>query len=241
LNNDCIFISDLHISLDKPEITQRFLRFLNQQAGKVQTIYILGDLFDRWVGDDDNTHPNQQIKAGLSQVTQSGTQVFFQPGNRDFLIGQRFCNETGVKLLDDYEVITLNGVHTLLTHGDLLCTDDVVYQAFRGRSRTVQWQQNVLSKPLWLRLLVARWYRLRSYWHKRQQSTDIMDVNQLTVIEVMQQYQCRRLIHGHTHRPMIHSFTINGGTTQRFVLSDWKQDGATMLYWNPKGYQVIDV
>lgn len=238
MKQDIIFISDLHISLKKTEITRRFLAFLETQASQVSTVYILGDLFDAWIGDDDNTPPNKKIKKQLKQLTDSGTRVFLQQGNRDFLLGHRFCLETGINLLDDYEVIDLNGVKTLLTHGDLLCTDDIPYQAFRKKSHSKEWQQNVLSKPLLIRLLAARWYRFRSHFHKRKKSQDIMDVNQQTVIEVMKKHQCLRLIHGHTHRPAIHDFEIDGKPAQRFVLADWKKESAQLLRWNQADYEI---
>lgn len=238
MKQDIIFISDLHLALEKKEITRRFLSFLKNQARQANTLYILGDLFDAWIGDDDNTPPNKQIKTQLKQLTDSGTQVFLQQGNRDFLIGQQFCDETGVTLLDDYAVIELNGVKTLLTHGDLLCTDDIPYQAFRKKSHTKAWIQNVLSKPLLIRIFAARWYRFRSHFHKRKKSQEIMDVNQQSVISVMLKYQCSRLIHGHTHRPAIHDFEINGKTAQRFVLAEWKKQTIEILRWDAKGYQI---
>ncbi len=236
-----IFISDLHIALEKPDITQRFLLFLKNQTGKDNIIYILGDLFDVWVGDDDNTYPIKKIKAHLKQLTDAGSQVFFQQGNRDFLIDQQFCKETGITLLDDYEVIELNGINTLLTHGDLLCSDDLPYQAFRKKSHADQWKQNVLSKPLIVRLLVARWYRFRSHFHKRNKTQEIMDVNQQTVLDIMQEKHCYRLIHGHTHRPAIHDFEINGKPAQRFVLAEWKKDSAQILRWDSNGYQIENI
>ncbi|HIF54585.1 MAG TPA: UDP-2,3-diacylglucosamine diphosphatase, partial [Methylococcaceae bacterium] len=226
MNQDILFISDLHISLEKTEITRRFLAFLENQATTASTVYILGDLFDAWIGDDDNTPPNKKIKTQLKRLTDSGTRVYLQQGNRDFLLGPRFCAETGITLLGDYEVIELNGVKTLLTHGDLLCTDDIPYQTFRKKSHTDAWKDNVLSKPILLRLLAARWYRFRSHLHKRKQSQDIMDVNQQTVIDIMKQKGCLRLIHGHTHRPAIHDFKIDEKPAQRFVLADWKKDSA---------------
>ena len=183
---------------------------MENQASKVSAVYILGDLFDAWIGDDDNTPPNKKIKDQLKKLTDSGTKVFLQQGNRDFLIGQQFCLETGISLLDDYAVIELYGVKILFTHGDLLCTDDIPYQAFRKKSRTKAWQQNVLSKPLIVRLIAARWYRFRSHFHKRKKSQEIMDVNQHAVINVMKENHCFRLIHGHTHRQAIHDFEIDG-------------------------------
>ncbi|MEI6705779.1 MAG: UDP-2,3-diacylglucosamine diphosphatase [Methylococcales bacterium] len=219
MKKDILFISDLHLSLEKPEITRRFLSFLAGRAKKAKAVYILGDLFDTWIGDDDFMPPNNKIRQQLKQLTNSGTKVFLQQGNRDFLLGKRFAQDTGVTLLDEYAVIDLYGTPTLITHGDLLCTDDLPYQAFRVKSHTLEWQRNVLSKPLLLRLLAARWYRLRSYFHKRKKSQDIMDVNQDTVAKVMRDYGTLRLIHGHTHRPTLHSFEINGQVAQRFVLA----------------------
>ena len=224
-----LFISDLHLSFDKPKITRHFVHFLRTKAREARTVYILGDLFDAWVGDDDFTAPNAKIRRELKRLTDSGVMVYLQRGNRDFLIGERFARGTGVILLDDYAVIDLEGERTLLTHGDLLCSDDVPYQTFRIKSRTSEWQQNVLSKPLWLRLCVARWYRIRSFWHKQQKSDYMMDVNQTTIENIMQQHQCTRLIHGHIHRPAKHEFILNGQKAQRFVLSDWTNDGGAVL------------
>jgi len=238
LSEEILFISDLHLSLEKPEITRRFLDFLEKRATQASALYILGDLFDTWIGDDDPTPPNFKIRNQFKQLTQSGTAVYFQPGNRDFLLGKRFCLDTGITLLDDYAVIELKGLTTLLTHGDLLCTDDLPYQAFRTISHTIKWQQNVLSKPLLIRLLAARWYRFRSYLHKRKKSQSIMDVNQEAVIRVMQEHDCLRLIHGHTHRPNIHDFLINNHPAQRFVLSAWSKETGEVLCWNNKGYQI---
>ncbi len=238
MSNDILFISDLHLSLDKPEITRRFLDFLKNRAPSAAAVYILGDLFDAWIGDDDFTPPNNTIRKQLKQLTDSGTTVYLQPGNRDFLLGGRFCKETGVTLLDDYAVIDLQGTPTLLTHGDLLCTDDLPYQAFRAKSHTPAWRDNVLSKPLLLRLLAARWYRVRSHFHKRKKSQAIMDVNQDTVAKVLGGHGCARLIHGHTHRPAVHDFEINGKPAQRFVLAAWDKDAGQILCWNEAGHQI---
>ena len=236
MKDEILFVSDLHIAWDKPEITKRFLNFLETRAVQASALYILGDLFDAWVGDDDFTPPNKQIRSALKKLTSSGTKVFIQLGNRDFLLGQRFCQDTGLTPLDDYAVIDLFGEPTLLTHGDLLCTDDLAYQAFRLKSRTAEWQQNVLGKPLFIRLLAARWYRLRSFFHKRKKSQDIMDVNQHTVVNIMEKFACLRLIHGHTHRPNVHSFSIAGKPAQRFVLSDWNKNGGEVLVWTADSF-----
>lgn len=238
MNQDILFISDLHLSLEKPEITRRFLDFLANRATKVQAVYILGDLFDAWIGDDDFTPPNNKIRIQLKKLTDSGVKIYLLQGNRDFLLGERFCQDSGMELLPEYAVVDLFGTPTLLTHGDLLCTDDLAYQAFRVKSRTPEWQDNVLSKPLLLRLFAARWYRLRSYWHKRKKSDDIMDVNQETVMNRMQKYGTLRLIHGHTHRPAVHNFTLHEQAAQRFVLAAWTKDSGEILCWHPDGYRI---
>lgn len=241
MKTEIFFISDLHLALEKPQITRKFLYFLKHHAINAKAVYILGDFFDVWVGDDDFSPPINKLKKQLKQLTSSGTQIFLQSGNRDFLLGQKFCADIGITLLGDYAVIDLNGVKTLLTHGDLLCTDDLPYQAFRAKSHTQAWQKNVLSKPLLLRLLVVRWYRIRSFFHKRGKSSEIMDVNQNTVLEVMRQYHTLRLIHGHTHRPAIHNFTIDNQIAQRFVLSEWKKQPIGLLGWNSEHYYMIDL
>lgn len=238
MNQDTLFLSDLHLSLEKTEITCRFLHFLEHRAKTAKAVYILGDLFDTWIGDDDFMPPNNKIRKQLKHLTDSGIPVFLQQGNRDFLLGTRFAQDTGVTLLDDYAVIDLHGTSTLLTHGDLLCTDDLPYQAFRTKSHTPEWQHNVLSKPLLLRLLAARWYRLRSYFHKRKKSQDIMDVSQDTVVNVMRKYGTLRLIHGHTHRPNLHNFTIDNQAAQRFVLAEWNKNAGEILCWNNDSYKI---
>ncbi len=229
-----LFISDLHLSFDKPQVTRHFIHFLQTKAKQAKAVYILGDLFDAWVGDDDFTAPNAQIRRELKQLTDSAVEVYLLRGNRDFLIGERFARGTGVILLDDFAVIELEEERTLLTHGDLLCSDDLPYQIFRTQSRSSEWQQNVLSKPLWLRLCAARWYRMRSFWHKQKKSDYVMDVNQSTVEKFMEQYQCTRLIHGHTHRPALHEFELNNKKAQRFVLSDWNNKGGEVLSFEDK-------
>jgi len=236
MRSEILFISDLHLTIERPEVTQKFLKLLKGRATEAKALYILGDLFDTWIGDDDFSPPIKTVKKHLKALTAQGTPVFYIHGNRDFLIGQRFSQESGVTLLDEYSVIDLYGTPTLLTHGDLLCTDDLPYQEFRLKSHSQAWQENVLSKPLILRILYARWYRLRSFFHKRKKSQDIMDVNQGTVVDVMKQHQTTRLIHGHTHRPAVHELKINNLSGQRFVLAEWKKDSASVLAWTASGY-----
>ncbi len=238
-NQPILFISDLHLAFEKPKITQLFVNFLENVAINASAVYILGDLFDVWLGDDDFMPPINKIKAQIKRLTSKGVKVYLQLGNRDFLIGAKFCQQTGIILLDEYTVINLFGVKTLLMHGDLLCTDDLAYQNFRQKSHTQAWQQNVLSKPLILRLMAAKWYRLRSFWHKKNQMLDIMDVNQQTVVNTMQRYEVTRLIHGHTHRPAMHELNLENQTVQRFVLSAWNHNFANILSWYPDGYKII--
>lgn len=238
MKHDILFISDLHLTLEKTAITRQFLDFLQHRASQAKALYILGDLFDSWVGDDDNTPPNRTIKSALRQLADSGTEIFLLQGNRDFLLGQDFCLETGIQQLPECAVIEISGQRILLTHGDLLCSDDLAYQAFRIKSHSAEWQRNVLSKPLWLRLLAARWYRLRSYFHKRGKSLDIMDVNQDTVIAFMRNYRCNTLIHGHTHRPAIYEFMLDDSPATRIVLADWKPEQSQFLCCNESGIRV---
>ncbi|WP_054772832.1 UDP-2,3-diacylglucosamine diphosphatase [Methylogaea oryzae] len=230
---ESLFISDLHLSAGRRATVRRFLQFLRHRAPQAERLYILGDLFDAWVGDDDNTPPNRAVKRALRALSDSGTEIYYQHGNRDFLIGERFLRETGCRPLPDHAVIDLYGTPTLLMHGDLLCSDDLPYLAFRALSRTAEWRDNILGKPLLLRLLGARWYRLRSYWHKSKKSGEIMDVNQDTVRETMQRHGATRLIHGHTHRPAVHDFQLDGAPVQRFVLAEWDDQGSVSC-WTPE-------
>lgn len=216
-----LFISDLHLSPTRPHITSLFLSFLQERARGTAALYILGDLFDCWVGDDDPTPPRLQVVNGLHQLADAGTKIYIVQGNRDFLLAERFASECGAQIINDSTVINCNGEPTLLMHGDLLCTDDTVYQKFRELSRSAQWQTNVLNKPLWLRLTLVRWYRFKSYLHKHQQSTEIMDVNVKTVWQYANDHAVSQLIHGHTHRPGYHAMINNNLTLKRYVLGAW--------------------
>ncbi|MGR9106472.1 MAG: UDP-2,3-diacylglucosamine diphosphatase [Gammaproteobacteria bacterium] len=237
MRTETLFISDLHLRPTRPQITRRFLAFLAKRATGAEALYILGDLFDTWVGDDDPTPPGNRVKSALKQLSGCGTRIYFQPGNRDFLIGTRFLKETGIRLIEDYTVIDLYGARTLLMHGDLLCSDDLPYLEFRKKARSPEWQNAVLSKPLWLRLAYARWYRIRSFYHKRNKTEEIMDVNPNTVASVMQKYRVLRLIHGHTHRPAEHPVEIDGTSAKRFVLAQWEREGSVLVF-NSQGHRI---
>lgn len=233
------FISDLHLNEGRPENTQRFLTYLDALDSTVSDLYILGDLFDVWVGDDDTTPPNSDVKERLKAAADKGLRVFFIAGNRDFLIGKAFFKETQVTCLADESVIDLFGVKTLLMHGDLLCTDDIEYQQFRALTHNADWQQAALSKPLDERLMLAQQYRQQSHLNKKNKARDIMDVNVSTVVETMAKHAVQRLIHGHTHRPDLHQHCINNLPVERFVLAEWDDKGGSVLEWNSTGYKII--
>ncbi|MDX2427023.1 MAG: UDP-2,3-diacylglucosamine diphosphatase [Cycloclasticus sp.] len=232
------FISDLHLTRDRPENTQRFLAYLESLDSSVSDLYILGDLFDVWVGDDDTTPPNEQVRKQLKKVTGNGARVYFLAGNRDFLIGEQFFNDTQITCLQDEQLIDLFGVKTLLMHGDLLCTDDLEYQQFRQLTHNPAWQQAALAKPLEERLALAQHYRQESHLNKSGKSMDIMDVNPIAVIDAFERHGVQRLIHGHTHRPGIHTHEANNKPAQRFVLAEW-DDKASVLEWSESGYRLI--
>ncbi len=236
---ETLFISDLHLSAARPATTRRFLSFLDDRAQGAERLYILGDLFDAYIGDDDNSSPNREIKAALKRLVNAGTSVYFQHGNRDFLLGERFCQETGLMLLGDYAVIELYGESALVTHGDLLCTDDINYQAARIRVRAEAWKRNALAKPLFVRQLYARWYRFKSGLDKGKKTQEIMDANPQAIAKSLQSHGVALLIHGHTHRPAAHSFTIDGNPARRFVLAEWKETGQ-VLCWNSNGDWIVE-
>jgi UDP-2,3-diacylglucosamine hydrolase len=236
---ETLFISDLHLSAARPEIAHRFLSFLDGRAQGAGRFYILGDLFDAYIGDDDNSSPNREVKSALRRLVNSGTTVYFQHGNRDFLLGEGFCRETGVGLLGDYAVIDLYGEPALITHGDLLCTDDILYQDARIRVRTEEWKRNALSKPLFVRQWYARWYRFKSGLDKGKKTKEIMDANPQAVIESLLGHDVSILIHGHTHRPAVHELNIDGKPARRFVLAEWRESGQ-VLCWRGKGEWVFE-
>lgn len=236
MQRETLFISDLHLAAARPEILRAFLLFLERRAPRAEALYILGDLFDAYIGDDDDRFPNGVVRRALRALADRGTRVHFQHGNRDFLLGPRFGAAAGIELLGDHAVIDLYGTPTLLTHGDLLCTDDVRYQAARQRVRTSEWKAKALGKPLFARRLYARWYRFRSGRHKGATLAEIMDVNQDAVVQALRRFGVERLIHGHTHRPAVHEIDLGGRRAERIVLAEWIQ-GRPILAWGPDGYR----
>jgi len=219
-----LFISDLHLEESRPDITDAFLAFLKDRAMGVERLYILGDFFEAWIGDDERTPLQQTVAAALKEVSESGTDIFLMHGNRDFLIGEDFCNRAGATLLDDPTVVDLYGTPTLLMHGDSLCTADVEYQKFRANMRNPQWQQMILARPLEDRQQMARQLREISMAKNQGKAETIMDVTPEEVIKEMEAHGVQRLIHGHTHRPAIHELQANGKDARRIVLGDWDQN-----------------
>ena len=223
-----LLISDLHLCVSRPHITTAFLDFLANTASKSNALYILGDLFEYWAGDDDadDAHHQSIIKA-FKSLADDGVKLYFMPGNRDFLISSQFCYAAGISLLEDPCLINLHGKTVLLSHGDDLCTDDVEYQKFRLQVRDAKWQDHFLKLPLQARKDQIETIRLRSEHEKSQKSMQIMDVNQSAIHQLLRNYHYPDLlIHGHTHRPNEHHITLDGHYITRWVLGDWYEQGS---------------
>lgn len=223
-----LFVSDVHLDPQAPAAERQFLDFLHQDAAGADTLYILGDLFESWVGDDDADY--EPVLDALAGLTRQGIGCFLLHGNRDFLIGRRFCDLTGCRLLPDPVVLQLGGERVLLTHGDALCTDDHAYQELRTIVRDEVWQKRFLGLPLATRRLLAGQVRAGSRAHTAQTAPTIMDVNSQTVERAFRATQARRMIHGHTHRPGVHDSLLDGEPVQRLVLGAWYEQGSCLAY-----------
>ena len=222
-----LFISDLHLAAERPRINEQFLDFLGTAAPAAQALYILGDLFEYWVGDDDTDDPLIADVAGaLAQLTAYGVPVYFMHGNRDVLIGQAFASRCGAQLIPDPTVIKLHGTRTLLMHGDTLCTDDLEYQQFRLYAHNPENQSNFLQQPLAARHRQMLDMRAKSKASKNGKDAGIMDVTRSAVEHALREYGYPRLIHGHTHRPARHLHAVDGRECERWVLGDWYQCGS---------------
>jgi UDP-2,3-diacylglucosamine hydrolase len=220
------FIADLHLSENRPDISACFLRFLKNDAIEAEKLYILGDLFEAWVGDDDDSPYLKTIAEALTTLSQSGTKIYYIHGNRDFLLGQRFAKQANMQLLPEIDTIDLYGQHVVIMHGDTLCTRDIDYQIFRKKSRSWWWQAAVKSLPLFIRKKMAADYRKKSTAATAMKSQKIMDVTESEVINCLEKYNSQLLIHGHTHRPAVHKISANGANAERIVLGDWYEQGA---------------
>ncbi|MDY1036699.1 UDP-2,3-diacylglucosamine diphosphatase [Lelliottia sp. CFBP8978] len=233
-----LFIADLHLQTEEPAITAGFLRFLQGEARTADALYILGDLFEAWIGDDDPNPLHHEIAAAIKALVDSGVPCFFIHGNRDFLIGKRFARESGMTLLPEEQALDLYGRSVLIMHGDTLCTDDTGYLAFRAKVHTPWIQTLFLALPLFIRNRIAAKMRAGSKAANSSKSMTIMDVNPQAVINVMEKHRVQWLIHGHTHRPDVHTLTANGEPAQRVVLGAWHTEGS-MVKVTPDNVELI--
>jgi len=221
-----LFIADLHLHTEEPAITAGFLRFLRGEARSADALYILGDLFEAWIGDDSPEPLNREIAKEIKALVDSGVPCFFIHGNRDFLLGKRFARESGMTLLPEEKCLDLYGRKVLIMHGDTLCTDDTGYLAFRAKVHQPWLQTLFLALPLFIRRRIAAKMRDDSKNANSHKSMEIMDVNAHAVVEVMEKHQVQWLIHGHTHRPAVHELTANGNPAFRVVLGAWHSEGS---------------
>jgi len=218
-----LFISDLHLSPARPQLLQRFAELLRGQAAGSDGLYILGDLFDAWIGDDDPSPFAGEVKALLRDFSR-GTPLFFQRGNRDFMVGDRFSAETGAVILEDEHLLETDGLRVLLMHGDQLCTDDREYQQVRALVRTPAFREQALQKSIEERIALAAEYRRRSGESQSLKPAEITDVNAWAVDDALDRHEAELLIHGHTHRPALHQSMLNGQRRRRLVLPDWRRE-----------------
>ncbi|MCW9515737.1 UDP-2,3-diacylglucosamine diphosphatase [Klebsiella michiganensis] len=233
-----LFIADLHLQTEEPAITAGFLRFLQGEARQADALYILGDLFEAWIGDDDPNPLHRQIASALKALAESGVPCYFLHGNRDFLVGQRFARESAMTLLPEEKLLDLYGRKVLIMHGDTLCTDDAGYLAFRAKVHNPWIQRLFLALPLFIRRRIAARMRADSKAANSSKSMEIMDVTPQAVVDVMEKHRVQWLIHGHTHRPAVHSLEANGKTTYRVVLGAWHSEGS-MVKVTPEDVELI--
>ena len=224
-----LFVADLHLDASRPVQTQEFVRFLKTEAHRAQALYILGDLFEFWIGDDDPAEGLDEVIGALRELTGQGVAVRFMHGNRDFLLGDGFAHRTGVEILPARRIIDLHGIPTLIEHGDLLCTDDVAYQRYRRRIRHPITMALLRSLPRSWRVKMGQRLRRISAQATAGKSPAIMDVNEETVRQVMRSEGVFTLVHGHTHRPAIHHFKVDDEDAVRVVLGDWYEQGSWLV------------
>ncbi len=228
------FASDVHLASDTPAITARFLSFLERARREAQSVYLLGDIFESWVGDEDlGLKAYQLVFQALKETVQAGVAVYFMAGNRDFMVSDHVLAELGLIRLEDPYILSTTTWQFILSHGDLYCTGDVPYQKFRARVRDPQTQARFLRLPYWLRRSIATWLRWRSKGRRYDAQTQMMtDVGQGTVEDEARRYGYATLIHGHTHRPATHDLFVDGIHVERWVLADWSADRGEYLTWN---------
>ena len=231
-----LLISDLHLEQQRPDITRAFVHFLQTRARQADALYILGDFFEVWIGDDAMDAFQLEIAQALRALSDSGTRLYLMHGNRDFMLGQGFCQLAGCTLLSDPCCVNFNGEPVLLMHGDSLCTSDAAYMRMRKLLRNPISLWLLRHLPLAKRQQLARKLRKESQLQTRQKAASITDVTQSEVVRMMTKYNVRTLVHGHTHRPASHSLEVNGQSAQRIVLGDWDQQGWA-LQVDENGYQ----
>jgi UDP-2,3-diacylglucosamine hydrolase len=229
-----LFVSDLHLEAAKPEIAEQFLEFLKVEAVSSDALYVLGDLFEYWVGDDDPNAHYATIKEALHTLVDHKVPVFLMHGNRDFMIGDAFARETGVTLLPDPHLLDIHGSRVLLCHGDAMCTDDVKYQEVRKMTRNPEWFAMMMQKSLAERQALGAQARAASMAHGDTIHEAIQDVNQTAVERNFREYGVATILHGHTHRPAIHKLEIDGNPVSRIVLGDWFTQGS-VVRWDKDG------
>ncbi|MGD8810183.1 MAG: UDP-2,3-diacylglucosamine diphosphatase [Gammaproteobacteria bacterium] len=232
-----LFVSDLHLDADRPAAIDTFVDFIEREGVKSERFFILGDLFEVWVGDDDDDPAMARVIDAIAQLRHYEVPCYVMHGNRDFLLGDAFAQRTGAKILTDYVTVDIYGQALLLTHGDLLCTDDTAYMKLRATVRDPQWQSNFLARPIEERRQIAASLRERSKTETAMKSGEIMDVNQSAVEETLRSHGVNLLVHGHTHRPGVHRFDIDGKPATRIVLGDWYTQG-TILQWDRHGFKL---
>ncbi|ALS33614.1 UDP-2,3-diacylglucosamine hydrolase [Pseudoalteromonas translucida KMM 520] len=234
------FIADLHLSENRPDISAAFFSFLNTHIlnQDVDALYILGDFFEVWVGDDYITTLSANVAKHLKAVSDSGTPVYFIHGNRDFIMRDKYAAMAGMTLLDEQTVIDLYGTPTVILHGDEMCTQDIEYQTFRRKSRGWWWPKLMLAMPLWYRKKIARNAREKSKLSQANKPLEILDVVDDAVLATFAKHQVTNMIHGHTHRPNVHTYTVNQETLTRTVLGDWYTQGSYLVV-TPQAQKLI--
>jgi UDP-2,3-diacylglucosamine hydrolase len=235
-----LFISDLHIDASRPPIVRQFLNFLELEAARAEALYILGDLFESWIGDDAADSAQTAAIAGIRALTSSGVPCFVMHGNRDFLLSERFCRDSGAEILCDPLIVTLYGERILVMHGDALCTDDRAYQRLRATVRDPDWQDRFLQLSVKARRALAGAARAGSQAHTAAVQYAITDVNADSVAQALRGSGLTTLLHGHTHRPAIHAIQVDGRPCTRIVLGDWYDQGS-LVRWNENGPELVNL
>jgi UDP-2,3-diacylglucosamine hydrolase len=235
-----LFLSDVHLDVERPATIETFVDFIQREGIQAERLFILGDLFEVWVGDDEDDPRILPVLEALATLKAYEVPCYVMHGNRDFLIGEGFAKRTGCRIMSDYVTVEIYGKAMLLTHGDLLCTDDTAYMKLRTTVRDSEWQQSFLQKPIAERRAIAASMRARSKTETAAKASDIMDVNQNAVAQTMHSHGVQYLIHGHTHRPGVHRFELDGQTATRIVLGDWYDQG-TVLTWDRRGFKLTSL